>query len=71
MLGGCCKFCFSFFYLRFYVWILGKKISEQKPLSIYSEVVDLNSFPLKSGDKIIKVNPKEVGKRVGEMLKWS
>ena len=39
----------------------GEKIIEQKPLSIYSEVVDLNSFPLKSGDKIIKVNQKEVG----------
>jgi len=62
MLGGVIvNFVLAFFIYVFMFGYWGEKIIEQKPLSIYSEVVDLNSFPLKSGDKIIKVNEKEVG----------
>ena len=62
MLGGVVvNFVLAFFIYVFMFGYWGEKIIEQKPLSIYSEVVDLNSFPLKSGDKIIKVNQKEVG----------
>jgi len=62
MLGGVVvNFVLAFFIYVFMFGYWGEKIIEQKPLSIYSEIIDLNKFPLKSGDKIIKINEKEVG----------
>ncbi len=53
------------FILAFFIYVVmfgywGERIIEQKPLSIYSEVVDLNNFPLKSGDQILFVNGRDV-----------
>ena len=62
MLGGVIvNFVLAFFIYVFMFGYWGEKIIEQKPLSIYSEVIDLNKFPLKSGDKIIKINERGVG----------
>ena len=62
MLGGVVvNFVLAFFIYVFMFGYWGEKVIEQKPLSIYSEVVGLvNEFPLKSGDKIIKINETEV-----------
>ncbi len=61
MLGGVIvNFVLAFFIYVFMFGYWGEKIIEQKPLSVYSENVDLNTFPLKSGDKIIKIDEKEV-----------
>ena len=48
MLGGVIvNFVLAFFIYVFMFGYWGEKIIEQKPLSIYSEVVDLNNFPFK------------------------
>ena len=61
MLGGVVvNFLLAFVIYVFMFGYWGDRVVEQKPLSVYSEKVDLGKFPLKSGDKILFVNNKNV-----------
>jgi len=61
MLGGVVvNFVLAFFIYVFMFGYWGEKKIEQSPLSVYSEVVDLDDFPLKTGDQILFVNNKDV-----------
>lgn len=61
MLGGVVvNFILAFCIYVFMFGYWGEKIVEQKPLSVYSETIDLNNFPLKNGDRIVSINDKKV-----------
>ena len=59
MLGGVVvNFVLAFVIYVFMFGYWGEKQQEQNPLVVYSEVVNLEEYPLKSGDEILSINNK-------------
>ena len=55
---GCCGFILAFVIYVFMFGYWGEKQQEQNPLVVYSEAVNLEEYPLKSGDEILSINNK-------------